>query len=228
MRKKVFRRGGNKAVAYGRYSSTKQQMQSIEGQFNECEKFADREGYKIVEYYSDEAKTGREMAHRYGLHNMLYQQRSATGNDSLDVKKQNLKKAEQESEKLLQLMLQVSDSELLVAKFAETNERIKALKSDIATLECKQNKLPHVQEIKQWLEGIVEQGIGATDSVRELIDTCIARIYVDNDERGIIIWQMGNRLIDEDTIGAIIERQKNSTYTEPCIDAIEPGSPDWT
>lgn len=519
MRKKVFRRGGNKAVAYGRYSSTKQQMQSIEGQFNECEKFADREGYKIVEYYSDEAKTGREMAHRYGLHNMLdylaenpdvgyviiykmdrlsrddrdrieilgrladlgvvvlktaelngtgaagylsdslnsmlavhyslelsektargmaqsakngtstgttppygykwekkklivddtqapvaglifsryaegaskkqiaeelnrlgytnkkgkpwsfkdfenmlknrkyigewwykgelanphgnepiididtfnkvqemlavnkqqaggkqrqkreyacsgkiycmrcgspmiaiggtgrgekqyyyyacknarckecektnerqdiidswvvgeitstfgitydnihnvavdiaklYQQRSATGNDSLDVKKQNLKKAEQESEKLLQLMLQVSDSELLVAKFAETNERIKALKSDIATLECKQNKLPHVQEIKQWLEGIVEQGIGATDSVRELIDTCIARIYVDNDERGIIIWQMGNRLIDEDTIGAIIERQKNSIYTEPCIDAIKPGSPDWT
>ena len=78
------------------------------------------------------------------------------------------------------------------------------------------------------MEGIVEQGIGATDSVRELIDTCIARIYVDNDERGIIIWQMGNRLIDEDTIGAIIERQKNSIYTEPCIDAIKPGSPDWT
>lgn len=42
-RKQVRLRSGNKAVVYGRYSSHKQQAQSIEGQFVEAEKFAERE-----------------------------------------------------------------------------------------------------------------------------------------------------------------------------------------
>lgn len=71
MAKKNNRRSGNRAVVYGRFSSTKQQMQSIEGQFTECDKFANRENYCIIEYFKDEAKTGREMSHRLGLLNML-------------------------------------------------------------------------------------------------------------------------------------------------------------
>lgn len=38
-------------------------MQSIEDQFTECDKFANRENYCIIEYFKDEAKTGREMSH---------------------------------------------------------------------------------------------------------------------------------------------------------------------
>lgn len=62
-------------------------------------------------------------------------------------------------------------------------------------------------------------------SVRELINSCIARIYVDNDDNGIIIWQIHNRQIDEDSINAILSENKKSIYTEPCIDANELGSP---
>ena len=71
MKAKINHRGGSKAVAYGRYSSTKQQMQSIEGQFSECDKLARDKGICITEYFKDEAKTGLEMSNRHGLQNML-------------------------------------------------------------------------------------------------------------------------------------------------------------
>lgn len=125
-------------------------------------------------------------------------------------------------------MLQVSDSDLLIAKFASINERIKSLKAEISELETSSKMLPQVDEIKVWLHNLLEKGTNQTSSIRELINTCIARIYVDNGERGIIIWQLGNRIVDNDTIDTIVAENKNSTYTEPCIGANEPGSPDWT
>ncbi len=70
-RKKIKLRGGNKAVVYGRYSSKKQQAQSIEGQYAEAEKFAEHENLQITNYFCNQAKTGREMSQRYGLLNML-------------------------------------------------------------------------------------------------------------------------------------------------------------
>lgn len=121
-------------------------------------------------------------------------------------------------------MLQVSDSDLLIAKFASINERIKSLKAEISELETSSKMLPQVDEIKVWLHNLLEKGTNQTSSIRELINTCIARIYVDNGERGIIIWQLGNRIVDNDTIDTIVAENKNSTYTEPCIDANEPGS----
>lgn len=69
--KKITFRNGNKAVVYGRYSSHKQQEQSIEGQYAEAEKFAAQEGLQIINYYCDRVKTGREMTKRSGLLSML-------------------------------------------------------------------------------------------------------------------------------------------------------------
>ena len=43
---------------YGRYSSERQNEQSIEGQLNICEKYAEQNGLKIVETYIDRAMTG--------------------------------------------------------------------------------------------------------------------------------------------------------------------------
>ena len=47
------------AVIYARYSSRGQNEQSIDQQYNVCEKYAKDNGYRIVGHYSDEAKTGR-------------------------------------------------------------------------------------------------------------------------------------------------------------------------
>ena len=58
------------------------------------------------------------------------------------------------------------------------------------------------------------------------INACVGRIYVDNDNRGVIIWQISANIADEDSLEAI--RKKESTYAEPCIDANELGSHDWT
>ena len=46
------------AVIYARYSSHGQNEQSIAQQYRECEKFAERNGYVVVNHYADEAKTG--------------------------------------------------------------------------------------------------------------------------------------------------------------------------
>ena len=44
-----------KAVIYARYSSEKQQEISIEGQLRVCQEFAAREGYEVVDTYTDRA-----------------------------------------------------------------------------------------------------------------------------------------------------------------------------
>ncbi len=47
-----------RAVVYARYSSSKQRESSIEDQFRNCTRFADREGWDMVTHYSDEALSG--------------------------------------------------------------------------------------------------------------------------------------------------------------------------
>ena len=48
-----------RAVIYARYSSDKQDEQSIEGQLTVCEKWASDNGYIIVDTYIDRARSGR-------------------------------------------------------------------------------------------------------------------------------------------------------------------------
>ncbi len=47
------------AVLYARYSSDKQTEQSIEGQISEINRFAEYQGYKIINHYIDRAISGR-------------------------------------------------------------------------------------------------------------------------------------------------------------------------
>ena len=56
-----------KAVAYCRYSTDLQKEVSIEDQIAHCEQIAKREGFKIVEVFSDRAKSGASMFERDGL-----------------------------------------------------------------------------------------------------------------------------------------------------------------
>ena len=56
-----------KAVAYCRYSTDLQKEVSIEDQIALCEQIAARHGFKIVEVFSDRAKSGASMFERDGL-----------------------------------------------------------------------------------------------------------------------------------------------------------------
>lgn len=56
----------------------------------------------------------------------------------------------------------------------------------------------------------------------ELLNACVDRIYIDNNEGGVIIWQICSNTADEDSLEAV--RKKESTYAENCIDANEIGS----
>jgi DNA invertase Pin-like site-specific DNA recombinase len=55
------------AVIYARFSSDLQRDQSIDDQVTLCEQIAKREGYKVVQVYSDRAKSGASMFERDGL-----------------------------------------------------------------------------------------------------------------------------------------------------------------
>lgn len=59
------------AVLYARYSTDLQNEKSVEDQFALCEKYATREGLKIVERFSDRAKSGATMFDRHGLRHLL-------------------------------------------------------------------------------------------------------------------------------------------------------------
>jgi len=58
------------AVFYARFSTDKQNPQSIDDQFADCEKFATREGLKVVHKYCDEGKTAATQHDRPGLATM--------------------------------------------------------------------------------------------------------------------------------------------------------------
>ena len=47
------------AVIYARYSSERQNEQSIDGQIRIINQFAEKEGYTIIDTYIDRALTGR-------------------------------------------------------------------------------------------------------------------------------------------------------------------------
>ena len=47
------------AVIYARYSSDRQREESIEGQIRVCQDYAKRNGFNIINIYTDRALTGR-------------------------------------------------------------------------------------------------------------------------------------------------------------------------
>lgn len=60
-----------KAVIYARYSSDNQREESIENQIRICKEYADKHNHTIVEIYADYAKSGKAMANRDQLLQML-------------------------------------------------------------------------------------------------------------------------------------------------------------
>ncbi|MDR0675718.1 MAG: recombinase family protein [Elusimicrobiota bacterium] len=58
------------AVIYARFSSSKQNETSIEGQIQACYNFAKQEGYKVINEYIDRAKTGGT-DERYSFQKMI-------------------------------------------------------------------------------------------------------------------------------------------------------------
>ncbi len=59
------------AVIYARYSSSKQNGQSIEDQLKECYEFAEREGYNVIDKYIDQATSGTSDAGRHQFLKMI-------------------------------------------------------------------------------------------------------------------------------------------------------------
>ena len=60
------------AIAYGRYSSNNQREESIDAQFRAIDEYAEKNDIKIVEYFSDEAQTGKN-DNRDDFQNMITQ-----------------------------------------------------------------------------------------------------------------------------------------------------------
>ena len=58
-------------VIYARYSCDKQTENSILGQVRDCQEFAKRNDINVIAIYKDEAKCGRETAHRPGFLKMI-------------------------------------------------------------------------------------------------------------------------------------------------------------
>ena len=58
-------------VIYARYSCDKQTENSILGQVRDCQEFAKRNDINVIAIYKDEAKSGRETAHRPGFLKMI-------------------------------------------------------------------------------------------------------------------------------------------------------------
>jgi len=56
---------------YARYSTDLQNSQSIDDQFNLCRQFAERQGWKVVGYYRDEAISGASIRGREGIVRLL-------------------------------------------------------------------------------------------------------------------------------------------------------------
>ena len=59
MAKRKQKEKGGKAVIYARYSSHNQREASLEQQIAECRKYAERNGYTVIEVYQDAAVSGR-------------------------------------------------------------------------------------------------------------------------------------------------------------------------
>lgn len=59
------------AVIYARYSSYRQDERSIEGQLEDCMKYAESNGLMVVGEYIDRAKSGTEAEHREEFQKMI-------------------------------------------------------------------------------------------------------------------------------------------------------------
>lgn len=62
---------GDPIVIYARYSSDKQNEQSIEGQLRFCNEYAARRGFRVVGEYIDRAISGTDAEHRPEFQNMI-------------------------------------------------------------------------------------------------------------------------------------------------------------
>ena len=61
-----------RVAMYARYSSEGQREASIEDQFRNCERFAEREGWQIIGRYEDKAVSGtKDEKERTGYREML-------------------------------------------------------------------------------------------------------------------------------------------------------------
>lgn len=60
-----------RAALYARYSSDNQRYESITGQMRCSETYCQQKGYTIVKMYTDEAKTGTQLAGRDGFNQMI-------------------------------------------------------------------------------------------------------------------------------------------------------------
>ena len=67
---------GNNAVIYDRFSSHGQNEDSGDQQYKVCMEFAKRNGYNIIDRYSDEAKTGTKAESRDGFQQMIRDSRA--------------------------------------------------------------------------------------------------------------------------------------------------------
>lgn len=67
------------AVIYARYSSSNQREESIEGQIRECTKYAEQQGYTIINHYIDRAITGKT-DNRPAFQQMIKESNSRTFN----------------------------------------------------------------------------------------------------------------------------------------------------
>ncbi len=142
--------------------------------------------------------------------------------DTITIKKQSLATAQRDADRLCEMLLRLPDSDTIIKRLAETEERIKQLKADIEQAKILASKNPQVPQIKEWLQALIDNS--HTGVTRDLIKACIHSVYMDNDGKAIIFWQVGNRVADPDEIKAVIEGYKNSTYTVTCIDADQCGS----
>lgn len=58
-------------IIYARYSDDKQNEQTIEAQFAACREYADRQGWKVVDSFSDYSTTGSYFKTRPGIHKFM-------------------------------------------------------------------------------------------------------------------------------------------------------------
>ena len=61
----------NSCVIYARYSSDNQREESVEGQIRECNEYAQKKGYTVINTYVDRAISGKSAENRPAFQQMI-------------------------------------------------------------------------------------------------------------------------------------------------------------
>ena len=61
----------NSCVIYARYSSDNQREESVEGQIRECNEYAQKKGYTVINTYVDRAISGKSAENRSAFQQMI-------------------------------------------------------------------------------------------------------------------------------------------------------------